>query len=311
MKNIVSNIKAKALMAKEALMNAFQDIRENGLPEGLRLGVSNIDDLFRLDRGMVATITGIPNMGKSEFVDFIVVQLNKLYGMKSLFFSPENQPIGLHLTKLFRKLFGSLPDKVDSKVFEAASNYIFNNFFFFNYENIYSADDILKVAENAWQELGIDVLVIDSYNKMASDITSFETQLIGNVMDKLVHFAKRTGVIVLLVVHPKKAEKGGDGTYKMPKGYDMNGSANFLNKCDYSIIVHRNYTPNYAIIGCDKVKFSNYGGIGITALGYDNISTNYYDIDDTDLHTLHGIDYVAPAPAFIPFQIPEFQTEEA
>ena len=44
-------------------------IRTNGLPRGYFTGISNLDNVFRFDKGRLITITGVPNCGKSEFVD--------------------------------------------------------------------------------------------------------------------------------------------------------------------------------------------------------------------------------------------------
>lgn len=76
-----------SLLPKEYLMQSITDIFNNGLPHGLYTKVSNLDEVFRLDRGRVITITGVPNYGKSEFVDFLTTTYNKLYGMKTLYFS--------------------------------------------------------------------------------------------------------------------------------------------------------------------------------------------------------------------------------
>ena len=92
-----------SLLPKEYLMQSITDIFNNGLPQGLYTKVSNLDEVFRLDRGRVITITGVPNYGKSEFVDFLTTTYNKLYGMKTLYFSPENQPLSFHMAKLVSK----------------------------------------------------------------------------------------------------------------------------------------------------------------------------------------------------------------
>lgn len=82
------------------LRDRLLNIRKNGLPKGFYTGVESLDKVFRLDKGRLITVTGIPNCGKSEFVDFLCVTYNKRYKLKTLYFSPENQPSELHLAKL-------------------------------------------------------------------------------------------------------------------------------------------------------------------------------------------------------------------
>ena len=61
-----------SLLPKEYLMQSITDIYTNGLPKGLYTQVNNLDEVFRLDTGRVITITGVPNYGKSEFVELFI-----------------------------------------------------------------------------------------------------------------------------------------------------------------------------------------------------------------------------------------------
>ena len=95
MKNVTINGNLPTVLPIGFLKDRVNVIREEGLPCGYYTGISNLDDVFRLDKGRLITITGVPNCGKSEFVDFYTSVLNKLYGLKTLFYSPENQPYEL------------------------------------------------------------------------------------------------------------------------------------------------------------------------------------------------------------------------
>ena len=63
------------------LKDSIYNLSRTGLPEGYRLGIDSLDDLVRFDTSRLITITGVPNYGKSEFVDFITTSLNKRYGL--------------------------------------------------------------------------------------------------------------------------------------------------------------------------------------------------------------------------------------
>lgn len=291
------------IMSREKLESAIQTIRENGIPTGLNCGLENMDNLCRFDRGMLVTVTGVPNMGKSEWIDFLAVQYNKLYGMRTLFYSPENQPIGLHLGKLYQKFEGQeVPQGNEHEQrFKDIMNHIYEHFFFYDYSYEYDVEGLLEVAAELHQTRGIHMLVIDSYNKLLVNPGNNETLEISRILDKLQRFALKHEMLVFLVAHPRKMEREFNGTYKIPKGYDINGSANFLNKSDVVLAVHRNYFPNYTILSVDKVRFNNYGGIGTTYLGYDLRSGNFYDIDEQDIECHRPIPH---APKHVPFEIP-------
>ena len=284
---------------------------DGGLPKGLYTGLDNLDNVFRLDKGRLLTITGVPNYGKSEFVDFLTTTYNKRYGFKTLYFSPENQPVALHVAKLVRKFTNKPFDKniMGENELNNALDYILSNFFFFNYQKVYKLEDIKKEACRIIDENGIDILVLDAYNKIESEMPSgaIETNFISNVLDELCDLAIRKNILVILVAHPKKMDWDScKKTYKMPNAYDINGSANFFNKSDFVLVVHRenigDEDKDTVIIRVEKVKFTNYGKTDIKGikLKYDTISGNYYNAPDKLLYSEIEEEYKP-----IPFTIPE------
>ena len=297
------------IISKNILKNSLNELYKNGLPNGLNSGLKNLDDIFRLDRGKLICITGIPNMGKSEMLDFLCVQYNKKHGLKTLYFSPENQPIALHMSKLVSKYTNTdFSNKlIDEEVFNNTVDYITDNFFFLNYDSVFTLDSVLKEAENLINSEHIEILVIDSYNKLEAqkDFNVNELDYISKVLDTLERFAKKHNILVFIVAHPKKMQKDASGNYLIPSAYDINGSANFFNKPDYCITVHRDYLNDNVIIKVDKVKFKNYGSVGETRLGYDIASGNYFDIDVNEL----DLDTYEPVKQYTPynFTIPELK----
>jgi hypothetical protein len=268
------------VLSASYLKDEINKLYEEGMPEGMKIGIESIDNIFRLDTGMVAIITGIPNYGKSEFVDFINIRLNERYGHKTLYFSPENFPIKLHLSKLIRKIGNKRFDDFTKDEIDKYVSYISENFFFFNYETVNTLDDIFSCAEELIASEGIKTLVIDAYNTLEDSRPSnlTETEYVSQVMMKLQKFAKHHDILIEMVVHPKKMQSDSDGNTMIPNRYDLNGSANFANKSDYIIVVHRDFKEGTTIIKCDKCKFSNYGQIGYTEVKYDIPSGNYMEM---------------------------------
>ena len=83
--------------------------------------------------------------------------------------------------------------------------------------------------------------MIDPYNRLENEQGQRnETQYVSEVLDKLQNFAQRHDVLVILMAHPTKLTKNKDGIYEAPSLYDISGSANFYNKADFGIVVHRN-----------------------------------------------------------------------
>ena len=274
--------KMPTILPKGYLKQSIDELSTVGLPQGLYTGVKNLDNIFRLDKGRLITITGIPNYGKSEFVDFLTTTYNKKYGMKTLYFSPENQPVSFHLTKLMAKYTGKKfsPDTYTPEEINSAVDYIGENFFFMNYERVTRLEDILTLSEGVIKDRDVGIIVIDAYNKIDSDRVSseMETEFIGKLLDKLCRFAIKHNIMIFLVAHPRKMDnKDKNLAYPIPNAYDINGSAHFFNKSDFVLTVHRDIQKDEVLIRVSKVKFSNYGKQGDCMLKYDIESGNYFD----------------------------------
>ena len=266
------------VLPKDYLISSLKDLYKKGLPTGLYTGVDALDDLFRLDTSRLCTVTGIPNDGKSEFVDFLTTTYNKKYGLKTLYFSPENQPVAAHLAKLVSKFTGKHFDKSSltaDEVVESVSH-ITDDFFFCNYQRVATSKQIIEVSERLIREEGVKIIVVDAFNKIESENGTEDNLLyISKLLDTLCAFAIKEDILIILVAHPKKMEAG-----RVPTPYDINGSANFFNKSDFVFTVQRTRRTKddtRVIIDVGKVKFSNYGSQGRVELEYDKESGNYYD----------------------------------
>lgn len=284
----MEKISLNGVFSAEYILERVMNLKKNGLPKGYRIGLDSVDDIFRLDTGMVAVWTGIPGSGKSEFVDFTCIRLNRKYGIKTAYYSPENSPIEMHIEKLVSKLTNRNFDDLTDEETIANTTYINENFYFMNFNKVSTLDDILKQAEELVLEKDVKVVVIDPYNKIDHQYDKHltETQYISKVMDRLQLFAKKYNVLVNLVVHPRTQQTTDVNNLNM---YSINGSANFANKSDYIIVVHRNKHVNgdTVTVKCDKVKFKNYGSAGETEVKYDYASGNYFDFfEDTKADTI-------------------------
>lgn len=281
MKNLTINGNLPTILPAGYLKDRMNTIRTKGLPKGFYTGISNLDDVFRLDKGQLITITGVPNCGKSEFVDFYTSVLNKLYGLKTLYFSPENQPCELHVSKLVSKFTNKPWEKLTQAEIDVAIDYICKNFFFCNYDKIKSLNDIEELVVKTISDTPFDILVIDSYNKVEWDrpTNETETDFISKVLDKLCEMAIALNIMVILVAHPRKMEwRNSDKYAQCPTAYDINGSANFFNKCHGVFCIGRDGKDDETVtIRVDKVKFSHYGAPGKCLLKYDVASGNYYN----------------------------------
>lgn len=254
------------------LDHEINDMYVNGLDNGVDTGMQNFDELLRFSKGYITTITGIPGHGKSDWMDQLALKLNIKHGWRFGFYSPENKPTRLHISKLARKLTGKKWfGNNNISVFELAEvkRVLNNNFWFIKPEKDFTLDSILKHVKQLKKTKGLDAFVIDAWNKLEHKYGQSETKYIGESLDKIAEFCETNNIHCFLVAHPTKLQKNKEnGLYEVPNLYSISGSANFYNKTDNGISVYRNFQTDKTEIYIQKVKFSHWGKVGSTEFNY-------------------------------------------
>lgn len=272
--DVISNavpVPVKGIIEINTMYSDIHNLYENGIQRGKEINMPKIDESITWETGRLAIVTGIPSSGKSEFVDYIVTKLNLLHGWKAAYFTPENFPLKFHYAKLFEKLIGKkFNNKASSELeFDMAYDYAKENFFYILNEEDFKVKSILDSAKILVKTRGVKIVVIDPYNKLEHQYKDSETQYISRFLDELINFAKFNDVLVFLVAHPKKMNKG-----EVPTLYDISGSANFYNKTDYGLTVHRKTGDNGTMINevdiyIQKIKYKHLGSQAVINLKYD------------------------------------------
>ncbi len=285
------------------------DYFKNGTSEGFKIK-SNMDEFITWECGRLVIVTGEPGSGKSDIVDYIVVKLNLLHGLKAAYFTPENYPLKYHYSKLFEKYIGkqfSIKNSNDVE-YDCAYEYINDNIFWILDEEDMTIEKILSNAKYFVKTKGIKILVIDPYNVIEHKYSTGENEAkyVSRFLEMLRSFAKFNNVLVFLVAHPRTNYDG-----KIPTLYSISGGANFYNKADYGIIVDRrkndeNIMTNDVDIYIKKVKFKNLGSQGIAEFRYNynngrledkNNDVDHWDNSNwliNDIKTIENKDFELP-----------------
>jgi twinkle protein len=166
---------------------------------GASTGWSSLDEFMTIAPSQLSVVTGIPNHGKSEFLDALLVGLAKRNGWHLAMCSFENQP-PQHMTKLAEKYLG-LPfrdgptrrmTRADAK---AALDWLDEHFFFIRADDDAPAtvEWILERARAAVLRYGSNALVVDPYNEIEHrrppNVT--ETEFISQMLGKMKRFAPK------------------------------------------------------------------------------------------------------------------------
>ncbi|WP_416995965.1 bifunctional DNA primase/helicase [Alistipes putredinis] len=251
---------------------------EHGMQKGVTIGHENFDRLCSFETKRLCVVTGIPGSGKSEFIDEIAERLNMRYGWRFAYFSPENAPLAYHASKLIEKFTGKHFDKqhLSYGEYRQVKEHLETNFYFISPHNDFRLETILDKAKSLVRRKGIKALVIDPYNRLENEQgRQNETQYISETLDRLTNFAQQNDLLVILMAHPTKLPKNKDGVIEAPTLYDISGSANFYNKADFGIVIHRNRIENTTEVHIQKVKFRHLGECGMAQFKY-NINNGRY-----------------------------------
>ncbi len=251
----------------------YDEMYENGLSRGAGIGYEEIDKHITFEKGQFTMVTGIPSHGKTSFIDFIITRLSMRHGWRVAFFSPENQPLKLHLAQMAEKLIGkrfSGDFKMTPEEKDAALEYINSNAYFINPEENFHIENILSIAKSLILRYGINALVIDPWNRLDHQYEGEnETKYISKQLDKIITFTQKNNVHTFVIAHPTKMSKDKDTkVYEVPTLYSISGSAHFFNKCDNGITVYRDFNENSIQLHVQKIRFRHIGEVGRVDLTY-------------------------------------------
>lgn len=260
----------------------IDDMYDNGLDRGCALKLGKIDNLLRFVKGYITVITGIPNHGKSDALDEIVLLLSIHHGWKFAFYSPENKPTKLHFSKLARKLIGKNwfgKNKMTEQEKNLCKRFLEDKVYFIKPEKDFTLDSILSAIKDLKKRHGVDAFIIDAWNRLEHKFSGNEGKHINESLLKLDAFCELNNIHCFLVAHPTKMEKDKKtGQFMVPNLYSINGSSHFYNIVANGITIYRDFITNTTKWYIQKVKFSHWGEIGFVEFKYDHECGRYNEV---------------------------------
>ncbi|WP_417444614.1 bifunctional DNA primase/helicase [Joostella sp.] len=284
LENSIKNVKrypVSGTFTVSDLSDDIDDLYENGLPETIypkSKSFGGLKDIFSTMRGHLVIVTGIPSHGKSNTLDWYVMNLLEDYGMKGSWFSPEHHPMQLHHASFAQRFIGKpFFGEVDGVPrMSVEEKQLYKDW---ADERIYFTGPE-KNESPTWKWLfdkfneqmyafGIDIFVVDAFNKVQFDKKGNRLDLINEVLTELTSFAQRNNVIIFVVAHPTKMQKNQEtGLYSCPSLYDVSGSADFRNQTHDGFAIYRYFENEDTGVEDEtefinlKTKFSFQGKIG-------------------------------------------------
>ncbi|KAK2394672.1 DNA helicase [Trifolium repens] len=264
-----------------------------GYDTGLPTGWNNLNGLYNVVPGELTIVTGVPNSGKSEWIDALLCNLNQSAGWKFALCSMENK-VREHARKLlekhmkkpfFNSRYAEEVKRMSLEEYEQGKVWLNDTFYLIRCEDdaLPNIKWVLDLAKAAVLRYGVRGLVIDPYNELDHQRApnQTETEYVSQMLTMIKRFAQHHGCHVWFVAHPKQLQNWLGGA---PNLYDISGSAHFINKCDNGIVIHRNRDPEAGPIDqvkvcVRKVRNKVAGTIGEATLSYNRVTGEYYEDD--------------------------------
>ncbi|KAI4970182.1 hypothetical protein ZWY2020_001096 [Hordeum vulgare] len=260
---------------------------------GIPTGWTCMDGLYKVVPGELTIVTGVPNSGKSEWIDALLCNINNKCGWKFVLCSMENK-VRDHARKLLEKhikkpffdaRYGGSVERMSQDEFEEGKEWLNESFHLIRCEDdcLPSIDWVLNLAKAAVLRHGVRGLVIDPYNELDHQRppNQTETEYVSQILTKIKRFAQHHSCHVWFVAHPRQLHNWNGAP---PNMYDISGSAHFINKCDNGIVIHRNRDPDAGPVDVvqvcmKKVRNKVIGQIGDAFLTYDRVTGEYKEAD--------------------------------
>ena len=239
--------------------------------------------------GKLIVVTGIPSMGKSTVVSHLMAHTATAHNRRWAVFSPEMgewqglcaSVISWRAAKPFRapEAAGGM---TDAEITEG-SEWAKSRFAYLAADGEGDAPTLdwwLERVAVCILRYGITDALIDPWNELEHDEKGrTETAYIGRCLQRLRAFAARHGCNVWIVAHPTKLRSAKPNEpIPVPNAYDINGGAQWFNKADVIIVVHRPEVETE--LHLLKARFRRWGNRGsVSKLKLDHSSGRFQSAD--------------------------------
>lgn len=271
----------------------LSSLYDSGLPGGDSTGWASLDDHYTVATKQWTVVTGAPSHGKSEWLDALAINLIR-QGWQMIYFSPENQPHELHVTKLLEKWigkpFGTGPNlRMSQEEYIEAGIELSHRVAFLTvdaeFASVPSVDSVIHTVarqvelwrnNGSGQKVGI---IFDPWNEFdhARPANLTETEYISQTLSIIRQFARDWDLHIWLVAHPTKLQRDKDGKMPIASLYHISGSAHFANKADNGISIQRDFETGEVFVHVLKIRFKNIGKFGTVGLTWNRVTGRYTD----------------------------------
>lgn len=258
-------------------------------PEACDIGIVGLEKHYRMRIGDMAVVTGIPGHGKTSFLNEVAGRM-ALKGWPVVFASFEQRPQTNHRRQLRTFHSGRLQLDMTTEETAAADAWIAQMFSFIvvSEDEDPTLDWVMERLATAVSRHGARLAIIDPWNELDHHraTNESETDYANYALRRLIKFARKMQIHLIIAAHPAKMQRGKDGKIPIPSLYDIAGSAHWNNRPDVGVIIHRTDETTTLI----RVEKARYAEIGVRGDLYGSFAPERARYNMIEEPNLAGID---------------------
>jgi len=232
------------------LTSQLMDVKHDRIPQGLGLGLQEIDEHIRFKRGSFDVVVGHANTGKTTVVMYLMTALSIKHGLKWLIWSSENTGYSI-ARKVVEFKTGKTLQQLSEREITETMVWVNEHFKIMDVQKLYTAYDLINEAKAIKAEWNFDGMLIDPYNSLVKDRTLLRSvgghEYDYQIASEMRLFCKENDVSVWLNAHavteslrrvyPKDHEYA--GLPMPPNMADVEGGGKWGNRADQVYTIHR------------------------------------------------------------------------
>jgi twinkle protein len=209
-------------------------------PRGLSLtyssGWGDLDANLMIERPELIVVTGQPNHGKGQFIRCLAFNLARAHGWRTAFLAQEDPA---HRVKRDMRRFAMNQTRYATPQQQREAIAWIDEHFRISQmpeDEPVTLEMVEREMEAAALHHNCQVFCLDPWNEVEHRFNKGEneTQYIERALRQLLRKMRRLNLVLIVAAHPTKMQEGEKANL-----YKISGSANWKNKCQLGLIVHR------------------------------------------------------------------------
>lgn len=199
-------------------------------------GWSQLDPHLMFERPEMMVVTGVPNHGKGQFIRCLTFNLARAHGWKTAYLAQEDP--AHRIKRDMRRFALNQTPYAGKEQQQEALDWIDGHFRISQMpeDEPVTLEMVEAEMESAALHHDCQVFVLDPWNEVEHKLNrgELETDYIGRTLRRFLRKVRRLNLLMIIAAHPTKLN--GD---EKPELYKISGSANWKNKCQHGVIIHK------------------------------------------------------------------------